>query len=62
MIKLINLRNLIVHYVYLYEIYGELQAYESSVGPPTRIVFGGSLSDELFNRETEPESEPISGF
>lgn len=43
-VKLIIQMNLAINIALLYELYGELQSYESSVHPPTTMTFGGLIS------------------
>ncbi|KAI3708855.1 hypothetical protein L2E82_38363 [Cichorium intybus] len=44
MVKLIIQGNPVIHTESLYNLYGELQSYESSIDPPTSTSFGGPLA------------------
>nr|KAJ0192042.1 hypothetical protein LSAT_V11C800405800 [Lactuca sativa] len=44
MVKLIIQGNPTIHTKTLYNLYGELQSYESSIDPPTTTAFGGPLA------------------
>nr|KAJ0210537.1 hypothetical protein LSAT_V11C400158600 [Lactuca sativa] len=44
MVKLIIQGNPAIHTESLYNLYGELQSYESSIDPPTTAAFGGPLA------------------
>nr|KAJ0189929.1 hypothetical protein LSAT_V11C800451950 [Lactuca sativa] len=44
MVKLIIQGNLAIHTETMYNFYGELQLYESSIDPPTTTAFGGPLA------------------
>lgn len=44
MVKLIIQGNPAIHTESLYNLYGELQSYESSIDPPTIAAFGGPLA------------------
>nr|KAJ0193110.1 hypothetical protein LSAT_V11C800454000 [Lactuca sativa] len=44
MVKLIIQGNPAIHTETLYNLYGELQSYESSIDPPTTTAFGGPLA------------------
>ncbi|KAL7599843.1 hypothetical protein Lser_V15G25671 [Lactuca serriola] len=75
MVKLIIQGNLAIHTETLYNLYGELQSYESSIDPPTTTAFGEPLAlvstssqnqtpfnDQNFNHSNQTTSFQYQAF